>query len=102
MKRAVKDMTGITKDQITKYVKIHNKGYRNIGKAFYQLGFSISGELSEFTQIGASYQEISSLWDNHVTKDWEPLHHVMQDYKGLAEGWQVILSLYENLRERKK
>lgn len=101
MKRAVNDMTVITKDQITKYVKIHNKGYRNIGKAFYQLGFSISGELSEFIQIGASYQEMSSLWEKQVTKEWEPLHHVMKDYKGLA-GWQVILRLYENMRERKK
>ena len=43
---------------------------------------------------------MSSLWDNQVTKDWEPLHHVMQDYKGLAEEWQVILRLYENMREK--
>ena len=102
LKRAVNNMTIITKDQITKYVKIHNKGYRNIGKAFYQLGFSMSGELSQFIQIGASYQEMSSLWDKQVTKEWEPLHHVMQGYKGLAEGWQVILRLYENMRDNQK
>ena len=45
---------------------------------------------------------MSSLWDKQVTKEWEPLHHVMQGYKGLAEGWQVILRLYENMRYNQK
>ena len=43
---------------------------------------------------------MSSLWDKQVTKDWEPFHHVMQDYKGMAEEWQVILRLYANMRDK--
>ena len=49
------------------------------------------------TSMGACYEELSSLWDEQVTKDWET---VQPDYKGLVGGWQGILGLYGSMGEK--
>ena len=37
-----------------------------------------------------------------MTKDWEPVQHLMHDYKGLVGGWQGILALYGSMGEKQK
>ena len=52
--------------------------------------------------IGACYEELSGMWDKQAMKDWEPIQHQMHDYKGMTGGWQGILGLYENMKEKQK
>ena len=103
LKQSTAMMISTSKEQTLRYTKKQSKNFRDIGKAFYQIGFSLTGgKLSNFIQIGAVYQELSSLWVEQVTKDWEPIDHVMQEFKGLTEGWQVILKLFQNMKEKQQ
>ena len=42
------------------------------------------------------------MWDKQVAKDWEPLQHLMHDYKGITAGWHGVLGLYGNMKEKQK
>ena len=59
----------------------------------------MSEEASHFSHIGACYQEMSGMWAKQVTKDWEPIQQIMQEYKGLAESWQAVLGEYEKEKD---
>ena len=102
MDSAVKNMNTVVNDQITKYRTVFKKDYQDIGKAFSQLGSAVGENAPSLISIGACYEELSSLWDEQVTKDWEPVQHLMHDYKGLVGGWQGILGLYGSMREKQR
>jgi len=93
MDSAVKNLNAVANDQITKYRTVFKKDSQDIGKAFTQLGSAVGDNAPCLTSIGACYEDMSSMWDEQVTKDWEPVQHLMHDYKGLVGGWQGILGL---------
>eukprot|EP00092_Neocalanus_flemingeri_P075895 GFUD01094088.1.p1 GENE.GFUD01094088.1~~GFUD01094088.1.p1 ORF type:complete len:536 (+),score=138.48 GFUD01094088.1:167-1774(+) len=101
MESAVKNMKSVANEQMSKY-NVHSKDYTEIGKAFSQLGSAMQEEAPCLMNIGACYQEMSGMWDTQGTKDWEPVQHLMHDYKGLAGGWQGVLGLYGNMKEKQK
>ena len=35
-----------------------------------------------------------------ASKDWEPVQHLMHDYKGLVASWQAIMGLYTNMTDK--
>ena len=45
---------------------------------------------------------MSSMVEEQASKDWEPLQHMMHDYKGLVSSWQGILGLYNNMADKHK
>ena len=96
---AVKNMKSVANEQISKHKQKHANDYEEIGKAFSLLGSAMSELAPCFIQIGASYQEMSRMWDRQVSKDWEPMLLIMQEYKGLAEGWQSIMGEYEKEKD---
>jgi len=100
MDSAVKNMSSVVNDQIIKYRTGYKKDYQDIGKAFSHLGSAVGASAPCLNNIGDCYQEMSSLYEEQVTKDWEPLQHLMHDYKGLVGGWQGILGLYGNMRDK--
>jgi len=102
MDSAVKNMNIIANDQITKYRTVYKKDCQDIGKAFSQLGSAVGENAPCLTSIGACYEDLSSVWEEQVTKDWEPVQHMMHDYKGLVGSWQGILGLYGSMGEKQK
>jgi hypothetical protein len=102
MESGVKNMKSIANEQINRYRNVHNKEYKEIGKAFAQLGAAMQEEAPCLSNIGACYQEMSDMWDKQVTKEWEPLQHLMHDYKGITAGWHAVLGLYGNMKEKQK
>jgi len=98
----VRNMKSVANDQIQRYRHGHTKEYREIGKAFAQLGAAMPGAAPCMSNIGACYQQISEMWDKQVAKDWEPLQRMMHDYKGITVGWHAVLGLYGNIKEKQK
>jgi hypothetical protein len=35
-----------------------------------------------------------------VYRDWEPVQHMMHDYRGLTASWSAVLSTYSSIAER--
>ena len=102
MDGAVKNMNTVANDQIIKYRTVFKKDCQDIGKAFSQLGSAVGENAPCLNSIGACYEDMSSLWDEQVTKDWEPVQHLMHDYKGLVGGWQGILGLHGSMSEKQR
>eukprot|EP00092_Neocalanus_flemingeri_P021416 GFUD01023219.1.p1 GENE.GFUD01023219.1~~GFUD01023219.1.p1 ORF type:complete len:563 (-),score=160.59 GFUD01023219.1:67-1755(-) len=102
MDSALKNMNTVANDQIIKYRTVFKKDCQDIGKAFSQLGSAVGENAPCLNSIGACYEEMSSSWDEQVTKDWEPVQHLMHDYKGLVGGWQGILGLYGSMSEKQR
>ena len=40
--------------------------------------------------------------DLFIVQDWEPLQHMMHDYKGMVSSWSNILGLYHNTEDKHK
>ncbi len=38
--------------------------------------------------------------NNPVYRDWEPVQHMMHDYRGLTASWSAVLSTYSSIAER--
>ena len=102
VENAVKQMKSVANDEIQRYRNAHTKEYKDIGKAFAQLGAAMTEEAPCMSSIGACYQQISEMWEKQVTKDWEPIQRTMHDYKGATVGWHAVLELYKNMKEKQK
>ena len=78
---------------------------QDIGKAFSQLSLA-SGDNSAavpcLSKIGACYEQLSSVVEEQAAKDWQPLQHMMHDYKGIVTSWQGILGLYNTMSDKNK
>ena len=44
----------------------------------------------------------STVSDLYFVQDWEPLQHMMHDYKGMVSSWSNILGLYHNTEDKHK
>ena len=44
----------------------------------------------------------STLSDPCFVQDWEPVQHMMHDYKGMVSSWSNILGLYHNMEDKHK
>ena len=65
-------------------VQSHNariKEMRTLGKALVQVGFAAREEKPVFVKMGMCFDEISNLWEAQSSKDWEPFHRVLYEYK---------------------
>lgn len=99
---AVKNMYKTADDQIARFRTTHKKDYQDIGRAFTQLGDSLGEQAPCLNNIGACYEDLAQVMEDQVVKDWEPLQHLMHDYKGLTGGWQGILGFYGGVKEKQK
>ena len=102
MQGAIKHMRSFIAEQKLRLKNLHNKEYKEFGKAFSQLGATMAEDAPCFNSIGSCYEEMSSLWEEQSAKEWEPLQHLMHDYKGITAGWQTVLSVQGNLKEKQK
>ena len=64
---------------------------RTFGKALVQLGFAAREEKPVFVKMGMCFDEISNLWEAQSSKDWEPFHRVLYEYKALVSNWNNCL-----------
>lgn len=106
MDTAVKNMNKVASEQSDNYKRSMKKEYLEIGKAFKQLslasGDNSTANVPALSMIGASYEELAGIVEDQASKDWEPLMHMMHDYKGLVTSWQGMLSLNANMAEKYK
>ena len=54
---------------------------RTFGKALVQVGFAAREEKPVFVKMGMCFDELSNLWEAQTSKDWEPFHRVLYEYK---------------------
>ena len=54
---------------------------RTFGKALVQVGFAAREEKPVFVKMGMCFDELSNLWEVQTSKDWEPFHRVLYEYK---------------------
>lgn len=102
MDSAVKNMSAVANDQVMKYRTVFKKDFQDIGKAFSSLSSAAGESAPCLENIGACYEELATQWEEQATKDWEPMQHLMHDYKGLVGSWQGILGLYNSMSEKQK
>lgn len=102
LESALKNMKHVANDQIHRYRVGNTKDYKEIGKAFAQIEEAVPNEAPCLKNIGSCFQEMADMWEKQVSKDWEPVQHMMYDYKGLSSGWQRVLSLYTSMKEKQK
>jgi len=102
MDSAVKSLSNLATDQVTKYKITNKKDYQDIGRSFSSLGQAVGEAGGCLVSIGQCYNEMSSYWEEQAAKDWEPLQYVMHDYKGLVGSWDNILGLYHNMADKHK
>ena len=91
----------LTEQQSKVYIEKHSKVSKEIGRSFYQLGFSMPDNLSSLVEVGSTFQEISNLWENQYAKEWEPLQLVILAYKGITNGLQTVLKTYDSMIQNK-
>ena len=65
------------------------KEFRSFGKALVQVGFAAREEKPIFVKIGMCFDEISNLWESQSSKDWEPFHRILYEYK--VENYPLFL-----------
>ena len=37
-----------------------------------------------------------------IFQDWEPVQHMMHDYKGMVSSWSNILGLHQSMEDKHK
>jgi len=99
---AVKGMYKTADEQIVRFRSTHKKDYQDIGKAFNQLGTILGDQAPCLNKIGDCYDSLSDVMDKQVMKDWEPVQHLMHDYRGLTGGWQTILGFFHGVKDKQK
>jgi len=101
---AVKALSSVAVDQAGKYKNSIKKDYQDIGKAFRQLSSAAvtTSASPSLDKIGVCYEEMAAMIEAQPAKDWEPLQHMMHDYKGMVSSWSNILGLYHNTEDKHK
>jgi len=99
---AVKNMYKTADDQIVRFRSTLKKDYQDIGKSFNQIGAVLGDKAPCLAKIGDCYDGLSEVMEKQVMKDWEPVQHLMHDYRGLTGGWQTILGFFNGVKEKQK
>ena len=107
---AVKNISKLAVDQITKCQNHYKRDFQLIGKSFTQLGQAMeqdgannnNGLNNAVVATGACYEDIGRLYEEQSRMDWEHLADMMHDYKGLLSGWPQVLNLHSGSQGKLK
>lgn len=102
MENAVKHLYGVAVDQCNKQRGVYRKDLDNIGKAFHHLGQSLENEVACLPKIGDCFLGLGSLCEEQSSRDWEPVQHMMHDYRGLTASWSAVLTTYSSIADRQR
>jgi len=97
---AVKALHAVATDIAAKYRGEMKRDMQAVGRAFSCLGAAVGGRVVALSRVGELYEELGIEWEKQAAIDWQPLVHVMHDYRGLTAGWQGLLGLYSTIREK--
>jgi len=99
---AAKTMFSNSQDQSSRCRGLMKKDVESVAASFLTLGQSLNGQIPALQKIGESFEKLTDVFETQATKCWEPLVHLMHDYKGLVNSWDSILSSFNNAKDRQK
>merc|ERR1719219_3077539 len=100
MDSTLKLLKTVIHNQITKSNTARVKEFRSFGKGLVQVGFAAREEKPIFVKIGMCFDELSNLWEAQSSKDWEPFHRVLYEYKVLVSNWNNCLEIFKEVESR--
>lgn len=107
MDTAVKNMAMVAAGEINRQRTVCRKGCETVGAAFQLLGTAMDfgdgqPDVPHLEKIGDCYNEMALLYEDTTKKDWEPVMHLMHDFKGLVGSWSPILNFHHETLEKQK
>merc|ERR550517_2326639 len=95
---ALELLRSVIQHQMTKTRAARVKELRTLGKALVQVGFAAREK--NFVRIGMCYDELSNLWLSQFSKEWEPFHRVLVEYKVLVSKWSNCLETLKDVESK--
>jgi len=99
---SVKNMFSVTQEQSSRCRGSQKKDVQSVGQAFTGLATCLNTQVPALAKIGGTFETLVDTCETQASRSWDPLAHMLHDYKGLISSWGDIFNSYNAAKDRQK